>query len=498
MKSTLTLIDISFELPNGTVLFQEISFSLSARVTALVGANGTGKTTLAKIMAGELTPTSGRVLKNSSVSLFAQRESPHPVTLNEYLLDTSEQWSLLKSQLLQNIDGEKLCAQLSGGEWMRVRLAKHLAGGFVILDEPTNDLDREGREIVMKFVRETPHQVLLISHDRELLELSEEIIELSSHGISKFTGNWREFELSKEAEQKRLNRDLEVAKRERDRILTVRKEQVERQEKRERRGTRVARKGGMPRILAGTLKGRAQNTTGKIDVLTSERAREAVKIAYEAYEAVKVDPIMYADLLGGPVHPNKLIAEAINFNVRFKNLLYPKALNFCWRGNIRLALRGPNGSGKSTLIKAILGHALPIEGELKTGDLRILYIDQKNESLIEEKSILDNVKETNLRGETEIRNDLAKFLFTHDKVFQKVSTLSGGERLRANLAKGFLANDKPELLILDEPTNNLDLKNILFLENLIREFRGALIIVSHDETFLKNCRVEKVFEIVES
>jgi ATPase subunit of ABC transporter with duplicated ATPase domains len=184
------------------------------------------------------------------------------------------------------------------------------------------------------------------------------------------------------------------------------------------------------------------------------------------------------------------VAEAVGFNVHFETWLYPRDLNFAWRGNVRIAIRGGNGTGKSTLIKALLGEAYDHRGELRRGHLQTLYVDQRCQILDEEKTLFENVREVSNLSESEIRNGLAKFLFAKDTVFQKVRELSGGERLRATLARGLLATTKPELLILDEPTNNLDLVNIQFLEQLIGQFRAALILISHDEIFLKNCRIE--------
>jgi ATPase subunit of ABC transporter with duplicated ATPase domains len=210
---------------------------------------------------------------------------------------------------------------------------------------------------------------------------------------------------------------------------------------------------------------------------------------------MKVDPVMYADLMGQELHAQKLIAEARGFNIRFGGWLYPHDLDFSWRGNVRLALQGPNGSGKSTLLKALTGAQLSTRGELSRGQLVTLYIDQRCSVLDDTMSVLENVRSVAPRGESEIRTHLARFLFTKDTVFQKAHSLSGGERLRATLARALLATNKPELLLLDEPTNNLDLANIEFLENLIREFRGALIVVSHDRRFLQNCGVTAAFEL---
>jgi ATPase subunit of ABC transporter with duplicated ATPase domains len=160
-----------------------------------------------------------------------------------------------------------------------------------------------------------------------------------------------------------------------------------------------------------------------------------------------------------------------------------------------VALKGANGSGKSTLLKVILGERFETKGELRAGNLDTLYIDQRCSVLDDSLSIFDNIRQSATLTESEIRNGLAGFLFPGESVFQLTKDLSGGERLRATLAKGFLSHHKPELLVLDEPTNNLDLVNIEFLENLVAQFRGALLVISHDEAFLENCKIEDVYNL---
>ncbi|HEY5756920.1 MAG TPA: ATP-binding cassette domain-containing protein [Steroidobacter sp.] len=494
MSPVIVARDVAYEFSNGRELFKDLSFSLNATRTGLVGPNGVGKTCLAQLLAGEIEPSRGVIQRQGAVTLFAQREPPEPVAVADYLASV-DQWSLTRDRLLAHIDQQALCTTLSGGQWMRVRLARALDDGFLILDEPTNDLDRDGREAVFQFLLAHAGGVLLISHDREALELCEELLELSNLGLMKFGGAWSEYAIEKDRERVRLGAALDQAKRERDAAAAHRHEQQARQDKRNRRGQAAAARGGIPRILAGGRKRAAQVTTGKRDVALVERAHAAVKSAHEAFENLKVDPVMYADLLGQDLPSQKLIAEAHGFNVRFQEWLYPQDLEFSWRGNVRIALKGSNGSGKSTLLKALTGAPLTTRGELNRGQLVTLYIDQRCSVLDDSLSVLDNVRSVAPGNESEIRTHLARFLFTRDTVFQKASALSGGERLRATLARGLLSTHKPELLLLDEPTNNLDLANIEFLENLVREFRGALIVVSHDRTFLEHCRVSGEFEM---
>lgn len=494
MNSTVIARGVSFELPNGRPLFNNLNFTLDLGLTALVGPNGAGKTTLAKILSGELEPTAGSVRRNNSLTFFPQRKNQEAITADEFLA-FDYAWSALGDNLLEGINRQSLCTNLSGGQWMRVRLARTLDDQFLILDEPTNDLDRSGRKAILNFLRKREGGALLISHDRECLELCDEVLELSNKGLSKFGGGWHAYIEARENERAGLHKALDVAERDRDFTIRDRTDKKAQQEKRNRHGAEAGARGGMPKILLGARKRNAQVSTGKVDVATIERAQNAVTQIYEAIQELKIDPVMYADLIGDPIPSQKLIAEAKGFNVYFADWVYNKDLNFTWRGNSRIALKGDNGSGKSTLLKAILGTDFETRGELRRGKLNTLYIDQRYAFLDDTKSIFENVRDVSNLSESEIRNGLAKFLFMKDSVFQKVSDLSGGERLRTALALGFLKTSKPELLVLDEPTNNLDLTNVEFLENLVREFRGALIVISHDDVFLKNCKVDESFQM---
>src|SRR5690606_4520270 len=159
---------------------------------------------------------------------------------------------------------------------------------------------------------------------------------------------------------------------------------------------------------------------------------------------LKLDPTMYAELVGSPVPNGKVIAEAEAFNIRFERWVYPRDLSFSWFGNTRIALKGGNGSGKTSLLKALLGNKIETRGKLRLAALEILYVDQQNAQLSDTLSIYENIRESSSLSESDIRNGLAKFLFRRDRIHQKVGTLSGGERLRVALAKGFLSREKPE------------------------------------------------------
>lgn len=493
MSAIVIARGVSHEFANGRELFHDLNVSLDASFTALVGSNGVGKTSLARILAGELVPSRGAVQRHGAVRYFAQRELPEPITVAEYLAADYE-WSLPAQRLLDAVDFGSLCTHLSGGQWMRVRLARALADDFLILDEPSNDLDRDGRDALWGFLRERTRGALLISHDVECLGLCNDVLELSNQGLMRFGGDWDAYLLAREHERERLHSALTQAKRERTAARVHAIEQKARQDKRNRRGAAAAARGGAPKLLVNARKRKAQVSTGKLDTALLEKTEAVVRDAHTAFSELKLDPVMYADVAGRELPAQKLVAAAHGFNVRFNgrsaDWLYARDLDFDWRGNVRIAIHGPNGSGKSTLLRAIGGATFTTRGELRRGELATLYVDQRCSVLDDAASVIENVQAVSSAGESEIRTALSRFLFAGDAVFQKAHSLSGGERLRAALARGFLATQRPELLLLDEPTNNLDLANVRFLAGVARTFRGALVVVSHDRAFVESCGFE--------
>ncbi|MDD5657845.1 MAG: ATP-binding cassette domain-containing protein, partial [Elusimicrobia bacterium] len=399
--------------------------------------------------------------------------------------------------LLGDIDQGAACVSLSGGEWTRVRLLKRLASGagFIVLDEPTNNLDRQARECVLEFARSTRRGLLVISHDRELLGAVDVILELSNQGLATFGGNWSAYELERGRERARLARDLEQASRERDQASRAKAEKLRAQEKRMRHARNSGSKAGLPQILLGARKRRAQKTMGKIRSAADADLKDKVDSARRAFERQKVDPVIYADFPETAIPASKLVFDAQDLNFRYAGMdrdLWRRDVTFRMQGPARLSISGRNGAGKTTLLNLLTGVQKldgRSSGSLKLGGVACGFVDQHSRLLDDERSVFDNVRAGSRKSEAEVRNLLAQFLFQKDAAFQPVATLSGGERLRASLAKILIADPAPQLLMLDEPTNNLDLVNLEFLETALSRFEGAMLVISHDPTFLEGIGV---------
>ncbi len=508
----IILSKVGYSLP-GRELFRDLDMTLGKGRQALVGRNGVGKSTLARIIAGELMPDEGSIRGSMRVLTHRQSVTTSGLGLKEIeeIFGRSSRVRFAWRDWLREIPQRDSLVNLSGGERMRLRLLQTLAESvrleeegletMIILDEPSNDLDRAGRAFLREWIRARESGLLLISHDRELLEDVDQIFELSSLGLKTYAGGFTEYDEAVQNERARH----EKAVRDSHRVVRERSdekhEKEERQAKRSRQGQKAADRGGIPRILLGARKRRAEATTAKIHVNESERVEKAREVLREAHAQKRIDPFLRLDFEGERRPVSQVLVTAENLK-----LCWPHALTFQIRAQDRIHVLGANGVGKSSLLNILMGRGRPFEGLLwRAGILsepgRVGYLDQSQSNLVSSESVLETISKSSRFSLSEIRGELAFYGFTRDSVKHPVSTLSGGERLRLALAQIFLGARKPALLVLDEPTNNLDFESIELLERAIDHFPGSVILVTHDEVFRtsldKNRSIENAFRDLE-
>jgi ATPase components of ABC transporters with duplicated ATPase domains len=503
----VTLRSLIYELPQGKILFKDINLTLNEKRYGLVGPNGVGKSTLAKLLVNELQPTNGEIESSHPVAYFAQTEEPPEMTVAEFLTQIWEDTRVeakLVSLLSEGIPLEQSLQRVSGGQWMRLRMLKAFNDnqGMLILDEPTNNLDSNTRELIREFIREYSGALLVISHDRDLLEEMDSILELSSQGLQTYGGRFSFYKEEKAREEEREARELDVLRREKKKAEREYHDKMDNQLKRMREGKKKGESGSLPRIIVGGLKRKAHVTLAKTHLKAESAVQDKQESFREKWESSKKQTRLKLSLPETSVPEGKQIIKIENFNFRYHDAemnQWPTSIDLIMKGPRRWALSGDNGSGKSTLIDALTRKNRFLrgrsEGVAELSEVPWAYLDQNYALLNSEQTVLENVMETSRFDMKEVRNQLAFFQFMGEQPNQKVASLSQGEKLKCALAKILLASPAPQLIILDEPTNNLDLVSLEILENALSDFEGALLVVSHDEVFLQNIGVEEVIEV---
>ncbi|MEV5340381.1 ABC-F family ATP-binding cassette domain-containing protein [Streptomyces sp. NPDC052676] len=520
MHSFLTCTSLSFTWPDGTAVFDGLDASFGPGRTGLVGVNGSGKSTLLKLIAGELTPTDGTVRIAGEIGYLPQnvtldttlrvdqalgiaerRAALHAIEAGdaseEHFETVGDDWDVEERALatlgelgLGHIDLDRTTGEVSGGESVLLRLAALLLRrpDVLLLDEPTNNLDLYARRRLYAAVESWPGVMVVVSHDRELLERVDQIADLRSGEIAWYGGNFSAYEEALAVEQEAAERMVRVAEadfRKQKRELADAQVKLAR---RKRYGQKMWDNKREPKIIMSERKRQAQISAGKHRIMHEEKLAEARERLDEAVEAVRDDDEIRVDLPHTAVPPGRGV-----LTLRELELAYGARVagGFDLHGPERIALIGRNGAGKTTLLRTIAGELAPVSGEA-TAHVPLRFLPQRLDVLDGELTVAENVARfapgaTNNR----IRARLARFLFRGARADQKAATLSGGERFRAALAALMLAEPAPQLLMLDEPTNNLDMASVRQLVTALESYEGALIVASHDLPFLESIGITR-------
>lgn len=540
LTPAIVLDRVSFAWPDGSVALSGLSGSFGTGRTGLVGRNGSGKSTLLRLIAGELTPSAGHITATTDAAYLPQRltldvdrpvadllgvgaplralraiESGDPdprhfdAVGSDWDIEARAHAALADAGLAPDML-DRTVGRLSGGEAVLTAVAGiRLRGApITLLDEPTNNLDREARARLHDMVRSWRGTLVVVSHDTALLELMDDTAELYDSELSVFGGPYSEWRAWLEAEQGAA-RDAERAAKQ-----AVRREKRQRIEAettlahRAAMGRKAQLEKRVPKIVAGGRKMAAQVSAGKLRGEKAEREANAREALDAAERRVRDDDSVRIDLPDPGVPAGRRIAT-IGDGER----------TWIVQGPERVALIGPNGAGKTTLLEQLVGAGrAPAEKTGESGALRaemgeyaasflrsartelhtdrVGYLPQRVDGLDDSASVLEVAAAAapNI-GTVELRNRLARFLIRGAAVERPVATLSGGERFRVALARLMLSDPPPQLLVFDEPTNNLDLDTVDQLVDALAAYRGAVLVVSHDDAFLKRIGVALTLEL---
>jgi ATPase subunit of ABC transporter with duplicated ATPase domains len=396
---------------------------------------------------------------------------------------------------LNELDLSQKMGTLSGGQKTKVFLAgiSIHQPETVLLDEPSNHLDTFSRNILYHYIKSTNNTLVVVSHDRTLLNLLDNVYELSKRGITVYGGNYDFYAEQKMTESDALNQDLKSKEKALRKAKEIEKESLERQQKLDARGKKKQEKAGLPTISMKTFKNNAEKSTSRMKGVHAEKVDT---ISLELNQLRKELPDTDKMKMGfdnSALHKGKILVTATEVNFGYDDqLLWKQALNFQITSGERIVIKGLNGSGKTTLIKMILGELKPRSGTMESVAVKAIYIDQDYSLINNRLNVYEQAQQFNsgVLQEHDIKIRLNRFLFTKEYWDKPCKALSGGEKMRLMLCSLTISNQGPDIIILDEPTNNLDIQNIEILTAAINEYKGTLIVISHDEYFLNQINIE--------
>jgi ATPase subunit of ABC transporter with duplicated ATPase domains len=502
-------------LPDGRILFSNLHETFQAETVGLIGHNGSGKSTLGRVLAGGLLPSAGRIERPGRIRYVAQqtgttsastlaevagldgplaalrRLADGDARLSDDLSDfdvIGDRWDL-EARWEAMLDGAGLDARLapqalSGGQHTLLALIGAFCSDadLLVLDEPGNHLDTGNRAFLldqMRAWRRSGRGLLLISHDRGLLEHVERTLEVHAGGLRHYGGGWSLVAGQRDAELAAAGAKLERARTERRLGEQKMREQAGRAARKSARGARAKADGGMPKIVLNALPQRAEQTDGaRLERHARERQalQDDVASAFATFDALHQAPAF--PQLDVAIPPGQ---TALAFDALVARHGPRQPLDWRVQGAARIAITGPNGCGKSTLLRTIAGEIAPLSGTVH--GLPGVLLDQHLAMLDPARSLLDHFPTSHDAGR--LRQMLALAGLGPDRILRPCGELSGGERMRGALLLAVLREPAPKLLMLDEPTNHLDLASVEALEAMLGSWPGALVVVSHDGRFLE-------------
>ncbi|WP_020596946.1 ribosomal protection-like ABC-F family protein [Spirosoma panaciterrae] len=516
---------LSYIYPDRETLFQHIHLSVATgEKAALVGQNGSGKSTLLQLIAGKRIASEGEI--NLSENLYyvpqhlgqyddqtiaqvlgieAQLQALHAILEGDASAETfaqlNDEWDIeervqaaLAYWHLDHVDLNQPMKWLSGGEKTKVFLAGILIHepGIILLDEPSNHLDTQSRELLYTFIQKSKATMLVVSHDRTLLNLLDTTLELSQSGIEVFGGNYDFYREQKDEKLNALQGQLDENTKTLKQAQQKARDLAEQRQKQEARGKAQGKTQSLPRIIAGGRKSQAEQSTARLNDAQNEKLTNLSDSLRQIRSQIQDYQVLKIDLQSSALHRGKILVEATTINFRYgTHILWTTPLSFQIRSGDRIRISGNNGSGKTTLIKLIIGTLHPSMGSLYRADFRYVFIDQEYSIINRQHSVYEQIQHYNDRHlpESELKTMLHRFQFSREAWDRNCDELSGGEKMKLTLCCLVVSNNAPDLLILDEPTNNLDIQSQEVLTSAVKDFTGSVVVISHDQYFIDTINI---------
>ena len=527
----LTVQNITYFHPDKDLLFDNVNLAIHEKdKIALIGNNGSGKSTLLSILAGITKPFTGSIrseeipyympqvfgqfndytiaqalkiedkLKALEAILAGDATGEHleilddDWTIEERSKEALTHWQLNGLDLTQSMD------TLSGGQKTKVFLAAITIHQpkVVLLDEPSNHLDTLSRSLLYEYISSTTNTLVVVSHDRTLLNLLDKVFELSTRGVTVYGGNYDFYATQKTIESNALDLDVKNREKELRKAKEIERDSLARQHKLDARGKKKQERAGLPTISMNTFRNNAEKSTSRIKDVHAEKVGAITQELSQLRKELPGVDKMKMGFDESLLHAGKILITAAGINFGYNNqFLWKQSLNIQILSGERIVIKGANGSGKTTLIKIILDNLHPQSGTLHRADIRTIYIDQDYSLIDNGLGVYEQAQQFNsgLLQDHEIKIRLNRFLFGKNDWNKPCKNLSGGEKMRLILCCLTIRNQAPDMIILDEPTNNLDIQNIEILTTAVNDYKGTLLVVTHDAMFLEQINLQRVIDL---
>lgn len=500
MRAILSAKEISYSSQSGRQIINCLSFTLGKEKAGLVGRNGVGKSTLLNLLAGRLVPDKGTCTCDGRITYVPQiipekksdelwRMCEEIKNLAIYIND-----SMLRKLILTKINSITPASVLSGGEQklLHIILAFSKNSDFIMLDEPESNLDIENRRFLKQLIQSTNKGILLVSHDGNLLNAMEIILEFRDQGIRKFIGNFEQYKQIVSAEVEVLNKSVKRVEKDLYILREMRSKSISSQLYRMNKAADDISERRYGDFWCDTpKKDRAARTLKRLKKLYTDKEMEGRKILEEYIDRATLVNNYSLPVPEVQVDPTQSILKVLNCSFSYEKG-HQAISNFSMsvHQGEKIALIGRNGIGKTTLLKLIIGELKGVGDIIRCWNDAV-YLDQFLRIVDIEKSLIQNIRQVyDTQDASAIEHYIRSMSYPEPQANRKMKNLSGGELVIAELLFLFWRKRPPDILLLDEPVNHLDLSGVNLLVNLINSYKGAVIIVSHDENFLN--RIEDV------
>lgn len=528
---SIIINNLSYIHPDGVKLFQNVSFAVEkGNKVNLIGNNGTGKSTLLKIIAGEIIPTGGEIVSSEDIYYVPQHFGQFDeMTVSEALRidkkikalqsilqgDASEEnfnllnddWNIeervaaaFATWNLPNVPLDQKMRTLSGGEKTKIFLSgiEIHSPSAILMDEPSNHLDRQCRKQLYNFIQSTPLAVIVVSHDRTLLNLLDTTFELTPNGIYQYGGNYEFYKVQKAEKINALVEQLNNKEKDMRKAKKIAQEAMERKERENSHGKKRKIKENALPALMDKLQGKAEQSTARLKETHNEKMGAIASDIGQIKSQIPPSKSLKLDFENASLHTGKILVTAQDINFGYTSqMLWENPLNFQIKSGARFLIKGNNGKGKTTLLKLITGKLEPTQGTIKRADFNHIFIDQEYSIIDENLTVYEQAEQYNKRNlyEHEIRLLLNRYLLPPSVWDKKCNVLSGGEKMKLVFCCVAISNNAPDMFIMDEPTNNIDIEGLEMIISALKDYKGTIILISHDEYFANDIGINNEIKL---